>query len=262
MSDFSESEFFGTGVAKLLFWTHGIKGISVMEPHAHPFWQMELIVKESSFLEFSGRKKELCPGDVLLIPPGGMHKIIHGNPLRDTWSLKFEVNLTVKNSSPIVLDSETPAGCLGHLLLQSLSADAEFLKNKARVAEYLLASIVNAQLNDKLPERIEPPLAARLRSLVEKKDGGKLEVTEAARWFGYSRGHLNTIFKKNVGVSAKAFIDNIRFDMAQKYLLYAELNISEIAERMEFSDLFAFSRFFKRMSGKSPRDFLKEQREY
>jgi AraC family transcriptional activator of pobA len=125
--------------------------------------------------------------------------------------------------------------------------------------EYLLADIVHAHYTGKKDKKEESVIVGKLKKLLNAENC-KLEVSEAAKRLGFSRGHLNLSFKKETGISVKQFIDKERFIKARKHLLYSDMNLSEIAEELEFSDPFAFSKFFKRMSGKSPRDFLREIR--
>jgi AraC-like DNA-binding protein len=51
--------------------------------------------------------------------------------------------------------------------------------------------------------------------------------------------------------------DTARQDIAKNYLINSDLSISAIAERLHFTDTAAFSNFFKRGAGMSPRVYAK-----
>ena len=59
------------------------------------------------------------------------------------------------------------------------------------------------------------------------------------------------------GTSHKAILDELRADLARRYLEDAELAISEVAFLLGFSEPSAFHRAFKRWTGQTPSQFRK-----
>lgn len=109
---------------------------------------------------------------------------------------------------------------------------------------------------DNIKESFE--LANKVRSIIKARNGKVLTVAEAAGKLGYSRSHLSLLFKQEYGVPLKTFIDQERIEIAKSLLAYTEMNISETAIAMGFNDVYYFSNFFKRLTGKSPLHYLKE----
>jgi len=95
----------------------------------------------------------------------------------------------------------------------------------------------------------------QIRELVRERDGTYLSVAEAAERVGYSPGHLSARFRAEHGVSLKTFLDRERARRAAELVRYSDLSFGRIAYEMGFGDGFAFSRFFKRLHGVSPRAF-------
>ncbi len=60
--------------------------------------------------------------------------------------------------------------------------------------------------------------------------------------------------KKNQ-TSYQKLYDSVRFDLAKHYLSQSELSVGSISERLHFTDAAAFSHFFKRRQGTTPREF-------
>jgi AraC-like DNA-binding protein len=58
----------------------------------------------------------------------------------------------------------------------------------------------------------------------------------------------------------KTYLDLERAKVASRLLEYSDLNITEIAETLDFPDVFSFSRFFRRVVGMSPRPFRQSAR--
>lgn len=57
--------------------------------------------------------------------------------------------------------------------------------------------------------------------------------------------------------SYQGIYDNIRFDLAKEYLCGSDLTVTDISERLNFTDPTTFSRFFKRRARVSPAAFRK-----
>ena len=53
------------------------------------------------------------------------------------------------------------------------------------------------------------------------------------------------------GIPLKNFLDQTRADFAARLLLTSNKSLTEIAKQLEFRDVYAFSRFFKRLTGRT-----------
>jgi AraC-like DNA-binding protein len=79
-----------------------------------------------------------------------------------------------------------------------------------------------------------------------------LKVNDLALRLGLNRSTLSREFSKQTGMSLKNYLDREVLDQAKRYLSTTELSIRQIADRLEFSDEYFFSHFFKRKTGQSP----------
>jgi len=84
-------------------------------------------------------------------------------------------------------------------------------------------------------------------------------LPEIARNAGMSIPHFSAMFQRCFHVSPLAYHKRIRMDYAKHLLRDKNLQISEIAEQCGFSDLYSFSRAFKRHFGMSPSDMRKKE---
>ena len=69
--------------------------------------------------------------------------------------------------------------------------------------------------------------------------------------------YLSVCVKEVTGMAPRALIANTLLDEAKLMLINTELNISIIADQLNFSDQYAFGKFFKKHTNLSPRNFRK-----
>ena len=86
------------------------------------------------------------------------------------------------------------------------------------------------------------------------------KVTEVARAAGTSRAGLQSMFRECRHESIHEFLLRMRMDQARQLLCDERLAIKEVAARLNFSNEFYFSRFFRKRAGMSPRDYRRSIR--
>lgn len=81
----------------------------------------------------------------------------------------------------------------------------------------------------------------------------KLNLAALASHFNFSPNHLNTLFKKQMGLPIKKYISEYKFKLIENRLKFGGLMIKELSAEFRFSDLSHFNKFLKRHSGSSPK---------
>jgi AraC family transcriptional activator of pobA len=81
-----------------------------------------------------------------------------------------------------------------------------------------------------------------------------------ARQIGISAAHLNVLCRKAIGRSAQQVIHDRTMLEARRRLVYTSMTIGEVCSTLGFADPAYFTRFFKRETGLSPRDFRERAR--
>jgi AraC-like DNA-binding protein len=84
-----------------------------------------------------------------------------------------------------------------------------------------------------------------------------VSVTDLARGVGLSETHLRHQLRTRYGLSPHGYVRQVKMLQAMRLLRAGAPSISEIAERLGYSSLFAFSRTFKLETGQSPRAYRK-----
>lgn len=102
------------------------------------------------------------------------------------------------------------------------------------------------------------PIAAELKSWIERNAVRTLSLPELSRKFGYSPSQLIRIFQREYGKTPYQYFLKKKLELAAVMLRNTGKSVKEIAFTLEFSDAYYFSNIFKRHYGISPRDFRQQ----
>ena len=254
--------------ANLLLFGHNVSRKTDKDRyHNHSCWQIEFPYHGNMKAIFDHEILTVSSGELLIIPPGFRHAFEYNSHEFNTWSLKFKL-VGLPANLPVRLLPPEPIFRQSRYFIEAAfkEIDSRLHLEKPQVPppdfkqlvliESLISGLISYVYIDNRTESFV--LANKVRSVIKARNGNKLTVAEAAKKLGYSRNHLSLLFKQEYGIPLKTFIDKERAEIAKSLLAYTEMNISETATAMGFNDIYYFSNFFKRLTGKSPLNYLKE----
>ncbi len=99
------------------------------------------------------------------------------------------------------------------------------------------------------------PHLARFTQLIEGHYRTRHQVAWYASRIGITAAHLNVVAQALTGKSALRLIHERLLLEARRELIYTPRTISTISDSLGFADPGYFTRFFKRVSGQSPKEF-------
>lgn len=143
--------------------------------------------------------------------------------------------------APMRFDSERTA----------LVFPAEQLERPIRGADPKLRRLLEARIAQLEPTGAGDLLVRMRRVLRNLILGGGGSLDEVARIFSMHRRTLNRRMRQR-GLSFQELMEESRYDLARQLLRETEMSASTIAHVLNYSDLSAFSRAFRRWSGTSP----------
>ncbi|HEV2419113.1 MAG TPA: AraC family transcriptional regulator [Terriglobia bacterium] len=93
------------------------------------------------------------------------------------------------------------------------------------------------------------------REIIESEHQKPLTVKEVTARVGVSRSHFTLLFKKETGVTFKAYLREARLSKAAELLSTDHLSIKQVAYSVGYSHTSSFARDFKRRFGKTPVEY-------
>lgn len=219
--------------------------------HAHPFWQVEIAVAGGFRCRTQDSDQPLRSGDGLLIPAQVEHGFLYDRRSRHV-SLKVRVDGVVAPTSVVPLSGLNGWSSLRDALVAVVDHDRP---NRARqhAAGHLLEALIALAIAPHAAPEEPVSLVEQVRTLVEHGENRRWSVAAVSRALGYSTSHASALFRAQAAMTLKSFLDQARQEAAARLLAETDHAIGEIAELLEFPDVFAFSRFIKRVAGVSPR---------
>lgn len=83
----------------------------------------------------------------------------------------------------------------------------------------------------------------------------RLCVEEIAETFKYSPSHYSVLFKQKTGLSPIEYFIRLKIQHAGELLTGSDLIVKEIAGKVGYDDPFYFTRIFKKVTGKTPKEY-------
>ena len=109
--------------------------------------------------------------------------------------------------------------------------------------------------NQRLDNLDKKELAAQIRQYLDSNYHFSISNKMLSEQFGFVSSYLSSIFKEHCGLPPSEYIIQLRIEEAKKLLCESDLKIKDISLAVGYSDPLYFSRVFKKVVGKSPREY-------
>lgn len=222
-----------------------------------------------------GRYVDLSPGVVVVVPHMYVHGfqfapdaqgyvITLGNPLIERLGKNIQERVHIP-AQPRVLRVPSADQAVLDMAFTSLQTEYQSSRlHRDTLIDTMLTSVlvwVSRQVADdatanatRATDRSQRHFLA-FCELIETHYAQPWAVAQYADKVGVTPAHLNVLCRENVGQSALSLIHQRRLLEAKRLLVYTSLTVSGVSDALGFSDPAYFTRFFKRLTGLSPKAF-------
>jgi len=102
------------------------------------------------------------------------------------------------------------------------------------------------------------PLIGKTLTYINAELCANLSLNRLAKHLNVNASYLSMLFKKEVGITLTDYVNNHRIKHAQKLFLCTNFPIKSISFQCGISDIYYFTRLFKRITGTTPKAFRVE----
>ena len=248
-------------------------------PHSHHgLLQLLWLEQGEATLQLDDWKGQLVAGGVLIVPQHCIHGfqfstdaqgivITLAYPLLENLGTDLSTALQSESAARIFLLEENEEQSLIETMLRKLMKEYQQQQGYRRELIESSLTVVLAclmqQAQSMQPRLVEHPKRARrylseFTNLIEQDYMHHHQLTFYATKIGISTAHLNAVCREFVQRSALDLIHARIMLEAKRNLVYTNLTIKTVAEMLGFADPAYFTRFFKRQTGLSPKEFRQQ----
>jgi AraC-like DNA-binding protein/mannose-6-phosphate isomerase-like protein (cupin superfamily) len=249
---------------------------SVKYPHRHDFFEVLYLLRGSGYHVIDGNKYEIKPPCVFFMSPGQAHKLELSNDIEgyififtaDFYLLnrsnqnsliEFPFFYTIhQDNPPLMLENESDIVFLETLFLKSIAETkqaGDFTIELLRSILDLILTTCTARypMNDTMLNKGKGQiLVKRFFHLVEENNQKNLSLSDYAGMIGITANHLTQTVKQLTGKTSTQIIKAKQLLEIKRLLVHTNLNVSEIANQLNFDDQSYFTKFFKRETKLTP----------
>ncbi len=229
-----------------------------MAMHQHDCLQIYHVI-EGTFQVNTGDDWQIIPpGHAHILPPGYKHALRTGQTDQH-FSITFRSvpdergmiqRLITAFANPCIEPVALPASLLEYFTSGNLMIDD--------LSQLQLIHLFDAYCLNLLAQNEQGETEIRKQKLItflETNYAENLSVQQITKAMEMSRTSLQRFCSTVFHCGVRALHEQIRMEHAARLLIRSEISVSQCALECGYADIYAFSRSFKRIKGRSPQDF-------
>ena len=144
-----------------------------------------------------------------------------------------------------------------------LELEQEYNKKKHGWHEIMRSSIIKLivitlRQIDNLTSDEYSPVIQKIKNIVDTNYQSPISLSAICNDLHYSLSHISRKFKEETGLTFNSYLTKVRIQEACRLIANTNKKISDIVVLCGYNDIKHFQYTFKKITGKSPRDFKKQ----
>ena len=222
-------------------------------PAVRNYWLLHYVVSGCGMFRIGGKTYNIKAGDMFTIPPN--IETYYEADATDPWHYIW-VGFTTDGPLPAILHSKMHLPEAKSLFLK-MQRCKDFEAGKSA---YLTARLWELMALILERDKGEVDYIEKAISCIKSEYMNGITVAEIAQRLNLDRSYFTTCFKKRLGVSPQEYLLKFRLETAKQLMLEQGETPTTAANSVGYSDIYNFSRMFKRKYGLSPRAYIEKHR--
>ena len=236
-------------------------------------YELTIVTDGKGTIGTGGEQVPVSAGDIFLSFPADIHSIASDEktPLKYdfiSFSISSEpyksaldsLHLEFMNSSERLFTDERIKNTVSHIIRELGDRDSEYHSD---IVHSLLMQVLIYTLRSFEKRRASSPylntdsrdiLCYQLMSYIDTHVFSLAHLSELGEIMNYNYSYLSDLFKSTTGATLSEYYRNARLRAAKLLIAEGKLKVSEIAELLNYSSIYVFSRAYKKKYGVSPTD--------
>ena len=223
-------------------------------PAVRDYWLLHYVVSGCGVFKINGKTYNIKAGDMFTIPP--YVETYYQADSTDPWHYIW-IGFTSKGELPMTLPPK----------LHIPEAKSIFLKmQRCRDFETGRSAYLTAKLWDLAAlilerDKTDVDYLEKALSCINSEYMNGITISEVAQRLNLDRSYFSSYFKAKMGISPQEFLLNLRLENAKQLMLEQGESPTTAANSVGYSDIYNFSRMFKRKYGLSPRAYIEKHKQ-
>ena len=241
------------------------------QTHYHPDYEVYYLTEGRCRYFIHDKTYSMTPGDLVVIPPGAIHKVIYETPIHSRMLFNCTADYLPASVLPFMeqlahfpqrSDTANAVASLYRKIRNAVEQPDDFSQDTIRCCVMQLFLLMAKVAAHSTPLPSSSPFVEQAVSYIRANYTGHFTLADTARHCAVSPEHLSRVFKKETGFGFHEYVNLYRLKKAEALLKSGQgQSISQIALLCGFSDSNYFSGIFKKMYGISPSQVKKQHQE-
>ena len=234
-------------------------------PHNHTFFELHFTCCGSMRYRFDDVETEIGEGNFVLIPPHSIHCIVDHSSDFQKISISFEVKKDtdvydslcqlVKRTCKSDEDVNDSIAFILRQIAQKTAYQNDVIRNRLVEIIYLIASTSTHRPSSS--SSAYDPRLLKAKKFIEDNPHIFLTCDEVAQFCRLSSKQLGRLFQHFENCSLLDFIHGQKIEAAKKMIRETDEIFEAISEKLGFSSVNYFGKFFYRCTGMTPGEYRK-----
>lgn len=228
----------------------------ICQAHWHDFYEIEYIISGNGTYTINGQSFPMKSGMLYFMTPTDFHRV--DTQKAEILNVMFSESIVTSaylapftyHAAPKTLPIPETIQQFFLSLLEEVVRYQEDITYSAALLDCLLLKLGRNLLSYK--EDSWNSTAQKIRFYLINHFRSRVSLDDVARYVGLTPTYVSAVFKREMGMGFKKYLDELRFAYARKLLLYSDMSVIQVCGECGFDDYPNFIRRFKSYFGITP----------